>query len=87
MKYRKKPVVVEAWRWEGQTGDQWPNWVHKASVRYPVKTKLFLEIPTLEGLMLASLGDYIIKGVKGEVYPCKPDIFEETYETAEGSDE
>jgi len=42
--------------------------------------KPILKIPTLEGVMIASLNDYIIVGVKGEVYPCKPDIFEKTYE-------
>jgi hypothetical protein len=61
-RYRKKPVVIEAERWEGP-GD---HLIH-----------------TLEGVMTASPGDWIITGVKGERYPCKPDIFEATYEPEE----
>lgn len=57
MKYRKKPVIVEAY-----------------------KTNKELYIETLEGTMHASIGDWIITGVNGEKYPCKPDIFEKTYE-------
>ena len=82
MRYRKKPVEVEAFRWTGgqdQTED--PAWIVEAiragvvSVRYP-----YLYIDTLEGTHTANPGDYIIRGVKGELYPCKPDIFEMTYE-------
>jgi hypothetical protein len=76
VKYRKKPVVVEAIQYNGEN---------------KVETQLFmnmyldevykrLRIPTYEGYVFASVGDYIIKGVKGEFYPCKPDIFEKTYE-------
>ena len=60
MKYRKKPVVIEAYQTDKE-----------------------LDIETLEGTMHASVGDYIITGVRGEQYPCKPDIFEQTYEPAE----
>lgn len=82
MKYRKKPVVIDAVRWNGENfgdvvalgGD--PH-------RHIFTTGDFLNIETLEGTMLANLGDWIIKGVKGELYPCKPDIFEATYEKAE----
>lgn len=56
-KYRKKPVVIEAYQ-----------------------TDTEFDITTLEGVMHANIGDYIITGVHGEIYPCKPDIFEETYE-------
>ena len=56
-KYRKKPVVIEAYQ-----------------------TTQEMDIPTLEGVMHASIGDFIITGVNGEMYPCKPDIFEKTYE-------
>lgn len=56
-KYRKKPVVIEAYQTDKE-----------------------MDIPTLEGVMHASKGDYIITGVNGEQYPCKPDIFEKTYE-------
>ncbi|MGG1598049.1 hypothetical protein [Paenibacillus naphthalenovorans] len=75
-KYRKKPVVVEAWRNLDDNG--WPDWLSEAEVgREPGGVIL---IRTLEGVMRAELGDWIIRGVKGEVYPCKPDVFEATYE-------
>jgi len=90
-KYRKKPVVVEAIQLT------WANWsevcefanVGKLSDNQPEginldgRSSLGLHIPTLEGLMVAQENDWIIKGVKGELYPCKPDIFEQTYERAE----
>ncbi len=87
--YRKKPVVIEAWNWDGR-GFQTvaPAWVlnytyEGRQVRLTQDNKL--RIPTLEGEMFARQGDWIIKGVKGELYPCKPDIFETTYEAVEAS--
>ena len=78
MKYRKKPIVIEAWQWNGDT--DWtkaPEWLQDVVPHWsPIK----LAIPTLEGIMYATPGDYIIQGVIGEVYPCKPDIFAATYE-------
>lgn len=77
MKYRKKPVVIEAVQW---TGDNLKEVDEFMGVKYiEVDTNAIL-IQTLEGDMLASIGDYIIKGVQGEFYPCKPDIFKATYE-------
>jgi hypothetical protein len=74
MKFRKKPVVIEAWRYEVNAA--LPDYlIGKCLIRYPV-----LEIDTPEGTMTAQPGDWIIRGVKGEVYPCKPDIFEATYD-------
>lgn len=81
-KYRKKPVVVEAVQFANSAD------IHefcKDKAREPVG-KDYLEIETLEGVMRANKGDYIIKGVAGEFYPCKPDIFEQTYEPVEGGD-
>ena len=81
MRYRKKPVEVEALQFTNDTKDQVFNWVQ--GTRYPGRDdtgRPTLTIQTLEGDMVASLGDYIIRGVKGEFYPCKPDIFEATYE-------
>ena len=75
-KYRKKPVVVEAIQWTGKNLDD----VIKFNVNGQWKKGEDLKIFTLEGVMKANIGDYIIKGVKGEFYPCKPDIFEKTYE-------
>jgi hypothetical protein len=84
--YRKKPVVIEAYRWHGELlqdtdeirfSNDWPTFKFGR-----LKGREGLIIETLEGDHLAELGDYIIRGVKGEYYPCKPDIFEQTYEAA-----
>ncbi len=82
-KYRKKPVVIEAIRFYDETDVlcELSDFMGCTKVNYeePGNPKLLIE--TLEGTMAASKGDYIIKGVNGEFYPCKPDIFEKTYET------
>ena len=84
MKYRKKPVEVEAVKWEGgkEQYELIMSLAPKDTVFYREQEAAF-DIYTLEGVMRASLGDYIIKGVQGEFYPCKPDIFEQTYEKVE----
>lgn len=74
--FRKKPVVIEARQWTGGNAVNLLDWI-KPEARQEGSV---LVIPTLEGDHEASLGDWIIKGVKGEFYPCKPDIFEATYE-------
>jgi hypothetical protein len=98
-KYRKKPVVVEAFqmtkerRWDNS---EWPNWLNLAWNRPHGENALWpnpdvppnpehesadeLVCGTLEGVHVVTFGDYIIQGVKGEIYPCKPDIFKMTYE-------
>ena len=85
-KYRKKPVVIEAHQWNPrERPTALPDWLWDAIGMTP---ELFNEndgsigIRTLEGTMIANPGDWIIKGVKGELYPCKPDIFAATYEPA-----
>ena len=81
-KYRKRPVVIEAVQFKGDISclDAFPfNEVSK--IKYSVDGNLV--IPTLEGDMTASPGDYIIRGTHGEYYPCKPDIFEANYEQVE----
>lgn len=82
-KYRKKPVMIEAIQFDGLNVFE----IAKFMGREPkYDTRLgweTIEIETLEGTMKASRGDYIIKGVKGEFYPCKSDIFEATYEEVE----
>lgn len=87
MKYRKKPVIIEAFRF---AVDVIPDWfmdeVSKNNiVLYGEEYKPldYCKIKTLEGTMRGDAGDYIIKGVNGEIYPCKPDIFNKTYEVAE----
>jgi len=87
MKYRKKPVVVEAVKWDGSNLQEVKDFVGKNFECIPSDTALRLIIHTLEGDHVCSEGDFIIKGVKGEFYPCKPDIFEQTYESAEDADE
>jgi hypothetical protein len=86
-KYRKKPVVIEAIQWDGtiDTLGQIELFMHEGpSADYTKGNKNpTIIIPTLEGDMIANVGDWIIKGVKGEFYPCKPDIFEKTYEKVE----
>lgn len=86
-KYRKKPVVIDAFKWTGgpdQIED--PTWIVDKMKEGEVFVdkdgfgKIFLYINTLEGLMHANVGDYIIKGIEGEIYPCKPDIFDKTYD-------
>ena len=90
MKFRKKPVVIEAvqLRW-----DNWDEMCQFANVGKLSNARqegilnqdetMSLAIPTLEGIMVGKQGDWIIKDVKGEYYPCKPDIFEATYEKVE----
>jgi hypothetical protein len=79
--FRKKPVVIEAWQFV-ETGIL-PDYVRFAWITNPTDEPSYMTIPTPEGAMRANLGDWIIKGVKGEVYPCNPDIFEATYEPVE----
>ena len=96
MRYRKKPVVIEAFQMTSDVlknpTDQWPVWLLSAWQTPPEKEgALFpvdnperpLGIRTLEGYQEVTLDDFIIQGVQGEIYPCKPDIFWETYEKAE----
>lgn len=75
-KYQKKPVIIEAVQFDGKNFDEIQNW---STAHFIPLTDGTFVIPTLEGDMKASLGDFIIKGVNGEFYPCKPDIFENTY--------
>lgn len=86
-KFRKKPVVIEAVQYTGQTMpvEAVPNWLVDAMFDRTVLPshddavkELYIE--TLEGRMTVSVGDWIIQGVKGELYPCKPDIFAATYD-------
>lgn len=86
MKYRKKPVVIDAIRFTGEVDPviEWARSLGKQPDEYVMSpcAGYGLKIQTLEGDMIASPGDYVIRGVSGEFYPCKPDIFEQTYEPA-----
>ena len=78
-KYRKKPVEIEAVKFDGT--DETVEWLLpqlKSGEICRACNKLYIK--TLEGVMETKVGDYVIKGVNGEFYPCKPDIFEKTYE-------
>lgn len=82
-KYRKKPVVIDAWQLTKENVEVGiPGWIDLDTVHIFDGVVLFAEIVTLEGVMQASYGDYIVKSVQGEFYACKPDIFEQTYEVA-----
>lgn len=94
--YRKKPVVIQAFQMTEKTridNSNWPRWMHDAWQKdRGEKGSLSpwvdgtgdgpLKIDTPEGALRVSFGDWIIRGIKGELYPCKPDIFEDTYELA-----
>ncbi len=90
-RYRKKPVVIEAWRFQGNRTDvvhqAMPAWLSEAlregTVYYTGGDAPYYTIQTLQGAMRAEVGHWIIRGVKGEIYPCKPDIFDATHEAAE----
>jgi len=82
-KFRKKPVEVEAEQFVIWDYNNVPQTIEIMERCFEIKGSLFnryIEIPTLEGIMRANVHDYIIKGVSGEIYPCKPDIFKKTYE-------
>ena len=92
MKFRKKPVEIMAVQFNGHNAFSLAKWSDGVIVPSPVLepteanlTGEYLQIKTLEGTMTAIVGDWIIRGVKGEFYPCKPDIFEATYEAVEES--
>ena len=82
--YRKKPVVIEAAQFRGPDNVyELVRWINENGVQADAARAggaFFIYIPTLEGQMRADVGDWIIKGVKGEFYPCKPDVFDATYE-------
>ena len=88
-KYRKKPVIIDAIQLTSESLMDCISFIYPdiSVIDHPtliaIRKNKFLYIETLEGDMKAQFGDYIIKGVQGEVYPCKPDIFEATYEKVE----
>lgn len=92
-KFRSKPKVIDAWRYIDADFKNAPDWLTEAETVYGkdepgrfrrvsgiFSAEMMLAIYTLEGMMTAREGDWIIKGIQGELYPCKPDIFEATYE-------
>lgn len=92
MRYLKKPIIIEAIRYNGENASGIIDWAGNEIIQElrsrnigHYKQEDGLLIKTLEGLMRADKGDWIIKGIKGEFYPCKPDIFEKTYDSVEDS--
>ena len=97
MKFRKKPVIIDAIQFTGKESlDEVIEFINlekicgkreaniiKSIIDYYFEKDKAIVIPTLEGNMIASIGDWIIRGVQGEYYPCKPDIFKATYEAVE----
>ena len=91
--YKKKPVIIQAIQWKGNNLDNVKEFVKDNLICRSMNNvlsvgddNLILEIKTLEGNHICSLGDYIIQGIKGEFYPCKPDIFKATYEECSAYD-
>ena len=89
-KFRKKPIVIEAFQFAITPKSELPIWAKEAIARDLIKpfsqhggSMRWAEIETLEGTMRAEVGDWIIKGINGEFYLCKPDIFEKTYDLVE----
>ena len=89
MKFRKKPVVISAMLYDGKNYNDILNWMDETSTESTCVHAAYVTvedkfaIPTLEGTVTADIGDWVIRGVKGEFYPCKPDIFAATYEPVE----
>ena len=102
LKFRKKPVVIEAFQMTvrmAESSADWPQWLQDACrkgmheegsmaalpeiTRKETDPSKLFQVMTLEGRHIVRDGDWIIRGVKGELYPCKPDIFSQTYELAE----
>lgn len=82
-KYVKKPVEIEAIQFNGWNFGEINDWMCDINGIYPSYYKESMVISTLEGDMTANVGDYIIKGISGEFYPCKPNIFDATYQLVE----
>ena len=93
MKYRKKPIIVDAFKWTGDPDERLPEWITKkinkdydsfGDITFINRgTTVKMAILTTRGTTHASLDDWIIHGIAGDIYPCKPDIFEATYEKVE----
>lgn len=85
--YRKKPVEIQAVQWNGKNLDECVKFLGDSFGGYSTERcpdgKAEITVKTLEGQHIASRGDYLIRGVAGEHYPCKPDIFEKTYDKVE----
>lgn len=84
-KYRKKPVVIEAMQLTQRNAVEVSQWCG-GEAKFMSPARPFVLVRTLEGFMRANVGDFIIRGVQGEFYPCKPRIFAATYEEADSNE-
>lgn len=83
-KYRKRPVVIDAWQWHGEPVLGYDTTIREGGTLTDADgVHPYLVVQTPEGAMFARVGDWIIRGIAGEYYPCKPDIFAATYEPVE----
>lgn len=82
-RYVKKPIAIQAMQLTNESIQDVVDWIHDTDTRAYWAGESNIVIETLEGDMLAREGDYVIRGVRGEFYPCAQDIFEETYEEVE----
>jgi hypothetical protein len=80
MKYKARPVIIEAVQWTGENHNEISEFLGREMEESHDCYGVTFTIGTIEGTLIARVGDYIIKGTKGEYYPCKPDIFKEKYE-------
>lgn len=90
LRVRKKPVEVQAMLYDGTNDKAVSEWVNdqpRLFAAHRIKGGDVLLIPTLEGVMEAQIGDYIIRGLRGEFYPCKPDIFAKSYDVLSDNQE
>ena len=96
-KYRKKPLVIEAYHWLGEgSTDPTPAWLDDAWSKWPYIGGISndhepgggprIYVVTLEGVMIATPGDYIIRGAEGEIYPCKQSVFDASYDKVEAEE-
>lgn len=82
-KYRKKAIEIEAFQWTGQPPIDWPTWARNAmSIRYEI-SNLQIDVDT-GGAARCNKGDWVIKGIEGEIYPCTDVVFKKTYEQVDG---
>jgi hypothetical protein len=89
--YRKRPLAIRAFQWNQQPREEWPEWARAPDVRIGEWTSApgvdippHLAVHTLEGVMRANPGDWIVQGIEREIYPCKDSIFAATYEAVGG---
>ena len=83
-RFRKKPIMIDAIQYDGSNGSSLYSWSSGRVIQSPVlEGQPCVQVQTMEGMMTGAVGDWIIRGIMGEFYPCKPDIFAATYDPVE----